>query len=103
LFFGLGTGSSLALAFKNAGFLSIEERRVTSTLKYANDQDALCAMIDGGAVALAAKRFDSATRSKVESELLKAFLPYKQPDGRYAIPGEFVVVKGRKPPAAGPA
>jgi hypothetical protein len=42
-------------------------------------------MLDGGAAALAAKRFDVATRQRVEEMLLAAFAGYRDKDGSYAI------------------
>ena len=97
LFFGLGTGSALAEAFEEAGFVSVRTQRLAATAHYSSQQDVLTAMIDGGAVALAAKRFDVATRQRVEEMLLASFASYRHEDGSYAIPGEFVTAVGRKP------
>jgi hypothetical protein len=97
LFFGLGTGNSLASAFDEAGFVSVQTQRLMATANYSDQHDVLTAMLDGGAVALAAKRFDLATRQRVEESLLASFEGYRNNDGSYAIPGEFVIVAGRRP------
>jgi hypothetical protein len=48
-------------------------------------------------VALAYARFDAATRSAVQAEYLASIAPYRDGTG-YAVPGEFVIAAGRKPP-----
>jgi hypothetical protein len=97
LFFGLGTGNSLANAFDEAGFVSVRTQRLTATANYSEQHDVLTAMLDSGAVALAAKRFDVATGQHVEAMLLASLAEYRNKDGGYTIPGEFVIVVGRRP------
>jgi len=96
LFFSLGAGTSLALGFENQGFVSVDTRRIETSLDFDNQESLLGAMIDGGAVALAAKRFDTDTRHQVESEFLKTVEEYRKGES-YSIPVEFVVVAGEKP------
>ena len=96
LFFGLGTGDSLRATFEDAGFASVEAHRLSVTSDFPNARDALTAMLDGGAVALATKRFDASTRHRVEGRFLESIADFRCADGSYAIPAEFVVVLGRK-------
>jgi len=96
LFFSLGAGDSLANSFAKQGFESIQTHRIETTLDYDKDADLLGSIIDGGAVALAAKRFDDETRQQVESEFLDSVSEYCD-DGQYRIPAEFVVASGVKP------
>jgi hypothetical protein len=50
----------------------------------------------GGPVALAYSRFDEGTRQAVHAEYLASIAPWRSGSG-YAVPGEFVVVAGRRP------
>ncbi len=96
LFFSLGVGPSLAQGFEGQGFVSVETRRIETSLNFSNKESLLAAIIDGGAVALAAKRFDTDTRHQVESEFLESVEEHR--DGcAYSIPIEFVVVAGERP------
>ena len=96
LFFALGTGDSLARSFESAGFTSVQTRRLSAVLEFANEADLLAAVIDGGAVALAAKRFDAATRKQVEAAYLASIAAHRHGDA-FKLPGEFVVAVARKP------
>ncbi len=96
LFFGLGTGDSLIMTLESVGFSHVEAHRLPVTIDYASEHDALTAMIDGGAVALAAKRFGATTRQDVEDRFLHSIAGFRRDDGSYAIPGEFVVAAGWK-------
>lgn len=96
LFFRLGSGKTLSTIFEASGFAKVRTRRLPVMLKYADEPAALTATVDGGAIALAAKRFDPATRQKVGREFLASVASFRQPDSSYEIPGEFVVVDGRK-------
>ena len=93
LFFGLGSAGALTSDFKAAGFNNIQERRIESILSFDSTEQLLSAMIDGGAVALAAKRFDQVTRKSVEKEFLESVTTFRNGD-RYEIPGEFVIASG---------
>ncbi len=94
LFFRLGTGHVLAEEFRTAGFAEIEERKISATSAFGTETLALTALLDGGPVALAAKRFTPEIRLQVEDLLLKSIAAYRTVDGGYDIPGDFVVVSG---------
>lgn len=93
LFFGLGSTDALVSDFEAAGFSNVQERRIQSILSFDNSERVISALIDGGAIALAAKRFDQATRQTVEEKFLASVEPYRSGD-RYEIPGEFVIASG---------
>jgi SAM-dependent methyltransferase len=94
MFFGLGTGDTLAAAARAAGFEDIAVDRLTTTLEYESDADAVGAAFAGGPVALAYSRFDEVTRTEAQAEYLASIAQWRQGD-RYRIPGEFVVIRGR--------
>ena len=96
MFFGLGAPGALRHQFQEAGLSDIEEVRQAETMVFPDEQALLRAMIDGGAVALAAKRFTSEARREVEAEFLASVQAFKDGSGAYAIPGEFVTVRGRR-------
>ena len=95
LFFLLGTQDMLAQNFATAGFKDVITERLSTLLYYDSPEDACGAAFAGGPVALAYSRFDEPTRQEVYAEYLAAIEPYRIGNG-YAIPGEFVVVSGRK-------
>ena len=95
LFFALGSGLALENDFRKVGLRFAETHRLAVTLGFDSEADVLSAMIDGGAVALAAKRFDADTRKKVDREFLASIADHRQGKG-YGIPSEFVVTCGRK-------
>lgn len=93
LFFGLGSPNALITNMEAAGFTNVKEFRIQTVLSFENSQRVLSAMIDGGAVALAAKRFDDTTRRHVNDEFLSSLSTYRNGD-QYEIPGEFVISSG---------
>lgn len=95
LFFHLGTGHTLRQLVQTAGFVDVTEDRLSTTLRYASAEDACGAAFAGGPVALAYARFDDETRAEAHAEYLATIEPYRTGDA-YAIPGEFVVVRGYK-------
>jgi SAM-dependent methyltransferase len=95
LFFQLGTGDTLQRTFDAAGFVSSKADRLSAPLHYESANDALGAAFAGGPVALAYSRFDEETREEAHSEYLGSIEPFRNGDG-YKIPGEFVVVSGRR-------
>jgi ubiquinone/menaquinone biosynthesis C-methylase UbiE len=95
LFFQQGTGNTLRRSFEAAGFIRVEEHRVTDSLHYDNDNDASDAMFVGGPVALAWRHFDEDTRIGARQEYLDSLKAYKT-GGKYQVPAEFLVVKGVK-------
>ncbi|MCB0678302.1 MAG: methyltransferase domain-containing protein [Saprospiraceae bacterium] len=95
LFFQLGTGNSLAELYRAVGFREVMSRRIQTTLHYRSASEALNAVFAGGPVALAYARFDEQTREAAHAEYLQSIEPYRK-GTEYHIPGEFVVVGGRK-------
>lgn len=96
LFFRLGTGDALARAFADAGFTDVTTDRFATTLHYSDEETALEAAFDAGAVALAYRRFDDETRASAHADYLDTLAPYRNGQG-YDIPGEFVVARGVRP------
>lgn len=94
LFFACGAPGSLKRDFEQAGLRNIEEHRQRETLSFANERSLLSAMLLGGPVALAVKRFSRQTMKEVEAEFLDSVKDHRGSDGSYRIPGEFVTVAG---------
>lgn len=95
LFFQLGTGHTLRDEFRRAGFGQVWEKRMATTLHYESAEAACGAAFAGGPVALAYSRFDEPTRAATHAEYLDSIAPYRT-GAAYAIPGEFVIVHGRR-------
>jgi ubiquinone/menaquinone biosynthesis C-methylase UbiE len=93
LFFGLGSVGALVSDLEAAGFSNIQERRIQAVLSFDSSARVISAIIDGGAVAMAAKRFDQATRQAVDEAFLASVETYRTGE-RYDIPGEFVIASG---------
>jgi ubiquinone/menaquinone biosynthesis C-methylase UbiE len=91
LFFQLGQQDTLSRLCAEAGFEAIEQHRITTTLDYADAEQACDAAFVGGPVALAWSRFDEAVRARVCRRYIEAISPWRQGRG-YRLPGEFVVV-----------
>jgi len=100
LFFDLGSGDALAHLCGAAGLTRVELRRVATTLVYDNGAEACDAAFVGGPAALAWSRFDAATRERVRANYLAAISSWRQPEGGYRIPGEFVVAVAARPDRA---
>lgn len=101
LFFRLGQGDTLVRACVDAGFEQVETQRITTTLVYADADQACEAAFVGGPVALAWSRFDADVRERVRRCYLEAIAPWR--DGAaYRVPGEFVVVSAKLPACACP-
>lgn len=96
LFFQLGHSGALAQLCVDQGLSCVEQHRIAATLGYANADQACDAAFEGGPVALAWSRFDAATRARVRARYLAAIDGYRD-DGRYDLPGEFVIVSARAP------
>ena len=94
LFFSLGTTGTLESAMLSARLDQTEQTRQKTTLRFRNDQELLEAIIDGGAVAIAAKRFNEEARGRVNQRYLGSVEQYQMRDGSYEIPGEFVTAVG---------
>jgi ubiquinone/menaquinone biosynthesis C-methylase UbiE len=93
MFFQLGTGETLAVTMRAAGFGDVDADRLTTRLEYASGDDACGAAFAGGPVALAYSRFDARTRQDAHAEYLSSIECYRAGAG-YAIDGEFVVASG---------
>jgi len=96
MFFQQGTGNTLEQSMKTAGFRNIKTIRFHQKLIFKNDEHALTAAFSGGPVALAYRKFDEKTKENVHKEYLHSISGFRQ-NGRYEIPGEFVVSSGVKP------
>lgn len=96
LFFRLGTADLLERIFREVGFGNVLGERLTTILPYDSSDEALGAAFLGGPVALAYSRFDESTRKAVHAEYLESIEEFGNGAGGYAIPGEFVVVRGFK-------
>jgi SAM-dependent methyltransferase len=91
MFFSAGADDALAHLCGAAGLVDVEIRRLATTLAYDGSEQACDAAFVGGPVALAWSRFDAETRARVRAKYIAAISSWRQPDGRYLIPGEFVV------------
>jgi ubiquinone/menaquinone biosynthesis C-methylase UbiE len=97
LFFSLGEQDALARLCSDAGFENVEQRRIASVLCYSDADEACDAAFIGGPVALAWSRFDAETRARARARYKHAIEPWRRSQGCYRIPGEFVIVAGRRP------
>ncbi|HEY7377611.1 MAG TPA: class I SAM-dependent methyltransferase [Steroidobacteraceae bacterium] len=95
LFFQLGQRDSLARLCAQAGLQAIEQQRITTTLDYADVEEACDAAFVGGPVALAWSRFGADVRTRVRQRYAEAISPWRVGYG-YRVPGEFVVVAGTR-------
>ncbi|PWJ21623.1 class I SAM-dependent methyltransferase [Jannaschia seohaensis] len=96
LFFGTGGPGSLARLFEAAGLVGLREHRHAEVLVFGSDAEVTDAVLLGGPVALAVKRFGAEVWEEVRQEFLASVAGFRQADGSYRIPGEFVTVTGRK-------
>jgi len=94
LFFGLGRGDALAAACERAGLRTSAQRRIASTLDYADGDEACRAAFVGGPVALAWSRFAPAARERAFVRYREAIDPWRDGAG-YRVPVEFVVVRAQ--------
>ena len=95
MFFALGAPGSLTALFERGGFTDIEERRIDVELVYGDAEAALGAAFLGGPVALAYSRFDDDTKASAHVDYLNSIAAYRHGNG-YRVPGEFVIVSGRR-------
>jgi len=96
LFFRLGTGDTMAGLCTDAAFEHIGQRRIPTTLDYADAAQACDAAFVGGPVALAWSRFDADVRARVRTRYIAAIEPWRHGE-RYRVPGEFVIVTAVAP------
>ncbi|MCR9134760.1 MAG: methyltransferase domain-containing protein [Alphaproteobacteria bacterium] len=92
LFFASGAPGRLRSDFESANMVDIHETRQSEILQFENADNLCRAMMLGGPVALAVKRFDTSVMSDVRSEFLNSVANHRNDDGSYSIPGEFVTV-----------
>ena len=98
MFFGTGGPGILARLFEEAGLEEVKEHRQFETMIFRDEDDVADAVLMGGPVALAVKRFDESVLGDVKRDFLASVAAFRRDDGSFAIPGEFVTVAGRRPP-----
>lgn len=96
LFFATGAPAALRRTFEAAGLSEVREHRHKELLEFENERALLAAMLLGGPVALAVKRFTPEVMTEVERAFLASVQQHCAADGRYLIPGEFLTVAGRR-------
>jgi ubiquinone/menaquinone biosynthesis C-methylase UbiE len=96
LFFRLGAHEALAGLCEETGFGAIAQRRIPTTLHYADADQACDAAFVGGPVALAWSRFDAQVRARVRARYAAAIEPWRHGAG-FRVPGEFVLVTATAP------
>jgi SAM-dependent methyltransferase len=96
LFFSLGVPGALTASFARAGLTEIVEESVPVTLSWASADEACTAMLEGGAVALAWKRFSAETRAVVRAQYLASLEPFRRGE-RYDVAAEVVFATARRP------
>jgi ubiquinone/menaquinone biosynthesis C-methylase UbiE len=96
LFFRLGEQSALESLCTDAKFEDVRQRRITTTLTFADANEACSAAFVGGPVALAWSRFDDEVRARVRARYLDAIESWRDDRG-YRIPAEFVVAAAVAP------
>lgn len=94
MFFGSGAPGILKSHFEAAGLVDLHEERQTELLGFENAAALSDAVILGGPVALAVKRFPSDVFDEVAEQFLRSVSDFRNDDGSFAVPGEFVTVSG---------
>ncbi|WP_306117077.1 MULTISPECIES: class I SAM-dependent methyltransferase [unclassified Roseovarius] len=94
LFFRTGAPGALVRQFHDAEIENITEHRHSEILNFASDDQLVDAVLLGGPVAMAVKRFNETDWHDVRQEFLESVSAFKHFDGSYHIPGEFLTVKG---------
>lgn len=97
MFFGTGAPNALTQIFEQSGLVQITEHRQSEILHFEDEAAVLDAVLLGGPVALAVKRFDQESWDEVCREFMNSVAAYKSSDGSFQIPGEFVSVCGQTP------
>ena len=96
LFFRLGQHDALANLCVDARLEDVRQRRITTTLTFADADEACDAVFVGGPAALSWSRFNEEVRARVRARYLDAIDSWR--DGRgYRIPGEFVIAAAVAP------
>lgn len=99
LFFRLGARDALGRACEEAGFAATTQRRIPTTLHYADATEACNAAFLGGPFALAWSRFDTEVRARACARYVEAIAPWQHGAG-YRVPGEFVIATALVPASA---
>ncbi|WP_420380482.1 class I SAM-dependent methyltransferase [Marivita sp.] len=94
MFFGTGVPGVLRQIFEDAGLEQVTEHRHRETLVFQTETEILDAVLLGGPVALAVKRFSEPVWDEVRHAFLTSVADFRNCDGSYGIPGEFVTVRG---------
>jgi len=94
MFFATGAKRALVTNFENAELQEVQERRQFETLSFRTAEDVVNSVLLGGPVALAVKRFSDEVWDEVKKEFLASVSDYRNSDGSYHIPGEFLTVRG---------
>jgi ubiquinone/menaquinone biosynthesis C-methylase UbiE len=100
MFFAFGVPGALTLGLERAGFTDIQEERRPVILAFASEDDACKAMLEGGAVALAWKRFGPEVRAEVRREFLASIADFRDGAG-YRVPSEVLFALARRSPLPG--
>lgn len=95
LFFSLGAPRALPVLFGGAGFVDVVEERLAVTLCWPTADEAVAAMLEGGPVALAWKRFSPETRALVRGAYLDSIAPFRRGSG-FEVPSEVVFARARR-------
>lgn len=97
MFFASGAPGALKLDFEAAELLGVRETRQMEVLNFSSGADLTRAIMLGGPVAMAVKRFDEKVYDEVCAEFLASVSAHQNPNGSYSIPGQFVTVCGTVP------
>lgn len=92
MFFISGAPGVLNSDFEAANLTVVREIRQSERLKFENADELCRAILLGGPVAMAVKRFDAKAMTQVRAEFLASVAEYRSDDGGYSIPGEFVTI-----------
>jgi ubiquinone/menaquinone biosynthesis C-methylase UbiE len=96
LFFRLGQQDNLARLCADAGFEAVDQRRISTTMAYADAREACDAAFVGGPVALAWSRFNDEARARARASYLNSIEKWRVGEG-FRIPGEFVIAGATAP------
>ncbi len=96
LFFRLGQQDALTHLCVDANLQDVRAHRITTTLTFADAEEACDAAFVGGPVALAWSRFTDEVRARVRARYLDAIDTWRHGHG-YRIPGEFVIAAAVAP------
>jgi ubiquinone/menaquinone biosynthesis C-methylase UbiE len=96
LFFRLGQQDTLARLCADAEFEAVDHRRLSTTLAYADADEACNAAFVGGPVALAWSRFSDETRARARAGYVHSIEKWRVGEG-FRIPAEFVIAGATAP------